>query len=142
MSSYGNGSHTRECASVREALSEYLEGGLAERKRITVAEHLASCAECRREERELSNLINCLNLHVPPREPSLDIWAELGPKVAAVMAEEKLSVPMRLKLRASRFLGSVAAGAILFTQALAMNTENRMHRYLTSDPFRLVAEED
>lgn len=142
MSSNGNGSHTRECATVREALSDYLEGGLSDTKRNLVIDHLSSCAACRREERELSSLINCLNLHVPPREPSLDIWAELGPKVAAVMAEEKLSVPERLKLRASRFLGSVAAGAILFTQALAMNTENRMYRYLTSDPFRLALEDD
>jgi anti-sigma factor RsiW len=127
------------CEHVRHALSDYLEGGLAPPQRQSVADHLAGCEACTREERQLGLMLSLLHERVPRREPSLDIWAELAPKIAAVQAEERLSLPARVRLRGGRFLGNVAAGAILFTQALAVNTEARMRKYLVSDPF-LVGE--
>jgi anti-sigma factor ChrR (cupin superfamily) len=141
MSGNRSGGRTETCESVRQTLSDYLEGSLSGFEEERISEHLVICDGCRREEASLSALLDCLHGRVPQREPSLDIWAELGPKVAAAMEEEKMAVPARLRLRATRFLGNVAAGAILFTQALAMNTETRMHRYLIQDPFRM-AEED
>jgi len=83
-------------------------------------------------------MLRFLHEQLPPREPALDIWIELGPKAAEIMAEQRMDVPARLKRRASRFLGNVAAGAILFTHALAANTEAAMRRYLIQDPFRLA----
>jgi predicted anti-sigma-YlaC factor YlaD len=124
-----------ECEHVRHALSDYLEGGLAPPQRQSVTDHLTECAACAREERQMGLMLNLLHERVPRREPSLDIWAELSPKIAALQAEERLSVPARLRLRGGRFLGNVAAGAILFTQALAVNTEARMRKYLVNDPF-------
>ncbi len=141
MSSVGNRSHTSACAHILEALSDYLEESLTETERRRVDEHLAGCASCRRERQQLSTLLGCLHESVPRREPVLDLWSEMSPRVAEVLEEQRLPVLSRWRLRASRFLGNVAAGAILFTHALAMNTEARMRKYLIQDPFRL-AEED
>ena len=104
------------CGAVQEGLSEYLE-----------------------EERTLAALLNVLH-RLPAREPVLDIWRELEPKVEAVLAEERLGMGARLQVRVGRFLSNLAAGSILFTQALAMNTEARMRKYLIQDPF-LAGEE-
>ncbi len=82
-----------------------------------------------------------LHHRVPAHEPALDLWVEMGPKIAQAMAEERLSLPTRWRLRASRFAGNVAAGAILFTHALAAHTDAKMRRYLIQDPFRLAEEE-
>ena len=129
------------CKHVQEALSDYLEGGLPPPERTVVAEHLAGCAECGREERELSAVLAVLRERVPRHEPVLDLWRELAPKVEQVRAEAKLGVLARCRLRVSRFWGNVAFGAILFTQAVALNTMDRMQKYLLSDPFRNPEEE-
>lgn len=139
--SRGNGdTHEGACRRTRDALSDYLEGGLDPPTRQAVFEHLSGCEECAREERELAAMLRLVYERIPRREPSLDIWAELGPKVEAWRAEERLSAMERLRLRAGRLLGNVAAGAILFTHALAVNTEARMRKYLMADPFRLMEE--
>lgn len=123
------------CEHAQEALSNYLEGGLDPPRRQAVAEHLGSCPECAREEEMLRRTLAVLHECVPRHEPVLDLWAELAPGIAAVRAEAGLSLPARLRLRAARFWGNVAYGAILFTQALAHNTAARMHKYLLADPF-------
>lgn len=130
-----------KCKHVQEALSEYLEGGLPPPERDTVAEHLAGCDACGREERDMAVLLSVLHERAPRHEPVLDLWAEFSPKMAVVQAEEKLGVFARLRLRLSRFWGNVAAGAILFTQAVALNTTARMQKYLLTDPFRDPEEE-
>jgi anti-sigma factor RsiW len=135
----GNDKNTMRCQVVREALSEYVEGGLPVPLRQSVAAHLAGCAHCADEERQMAAMFKFLHNTLPKREPVLDMWTELAPKIAAIQAEEHLSIAARLKLRTGKFLGTVAAGAILFTQALAINTEARMRKYLLSDPF-LVGE--
>lgn len=117
-------------------ISEYLEGELSPAERERIEAHLSSDADLARETREMAAVIRLLH-QVPPREPVLDIWQELAPKIEAYKVEEKLGVGAKIRLRAGRFLGNVAAGAIMFTQALAMNTEARMRKYLISDPFTL-----
>lgn len=139
--SSGRNHGTTMCQYVRTALSEFLEGGLPPPERQSIEAHMEGCAECAREARELSALLRLFQEKVPPREPVLDIWAELGPKVAAHMAEERMSFPDRLRLRTSRFLNNVATGAIMFTQALAMNTESHLRKYIISDPLHLTGEE-
>lgn len=129
------------CPQVRNALSDYLEGGLPPPVRQSVQAHLSECESCAREERQLAAMLRFVQERVPPREPSLDIWAELQPKVAAYMAEERLTLLKRIQIRLGRFLSSVAAGAILFTQALAMNTEAKLQKYLITDPYTLADEE-
>ena len=88
--------------------------------------------------RELQMLLRFFHDSVPAREPVLDIWAELAPKVAAWEAEERLGAAAKVRLRSHRFLHNVAAGAILFTQALAMNTEAHMHKYLMGDSLQFA----
>jgi hypothetical protein len=89
--------------------------------------------------RQMKMMLDLFKDRCVRREPSLDLWAELAPKVEQVMAEERLGVLDRFRLRGSRFCNNVAAGAILFTSALAMNTEARLRKYLISDPFHQEA---
>lgn len=128
-----NKNHTNESGFKDDPLvSQYLEGELSGSERERIEAQLATDADLAREAREMAAVIRLLH-QVPPREPILDIWGELSPKIEAYKAEERLSVPMRVRLRACRFLGNVAMGAILFTQALAMNTEAHMRKYLITD---------
>lgn len=129
------GSGATRCAPVREALSDYVEGVLPPPRQEPIERHLQDCFNCAREERQMRTLLHLLHNQVPRREPALDIWAELVPKLAEIDHEERLGFADRLKLRAGRFLGSVAAGAIVFTQVLAANTEARMRKYVKNDPF-------
>jgi anti-sigma factor RsiW len=118
---------------VEEHLSEYLEGDLAPPERQALEKALAEDPELAREHRELEKTLKLMH-SLPRREPVLDIWLEMSPKVERLLAEEKLSVWDRLRLRGTRFLASFAEGAILWTQALAMNTEARMGKYVRSHP--------
>ena len=129
------------CKHVQEALSDYLEGGLPPPERTALAEHLGACAPCTKEEREMARMLAVLRERVPRHEPVLDIWAEMAPKIAQVRAEEKLGFPARFRLRLNRFWGNVACGAILFTQALAVNTASKLQKYLLVDPFPSPEEE-
>ncbi len=80
----------------------------------------------RHEERRMAMMLDLLHERMVRHEPKLDLWAEFAPQMAAVRAEERLGLVARLRLRVSRFWGNVAYGAILFTQALAVNTAARM----------------
>ena len=119
------------------ALSDFVEGVLPPQKHAQMTRHLETCAACAKQVRELQSLVTFFHA-LPPREPVLDVWAELAPKVAAWEAEEKLGVAARMRVRSHRFLHNVAAGAILFTQVLAMNTEARMHKYLMEGSLRFA----
>jgi hypothetical protein len=120
---------------VEEHLSEYLEGDLAPSAREEIERALAQDPELQREKREMEQVLRLMNA-LPRREPVLDIWLEMSPKVDRLLAEEKLSFKDRVRLRGSRFLASFAEGAILWTQALAMNTEARMGKYVGSHPLQ------
>jgi hypothetical protein len=84
------------------------------------------------EEAELRQVLGILHA-LPRREPVIDLWAELGPKVAAVQAEESLGLAQKARLRGASFLSNFATGAILFTQAMAMNTQSAMQKYVVQD---------
>ena len=118
-----------KCEQVRPVLGEYLEETLESTARRDVAAHLQTCADCARETRTMAQLLTVLH-QLPPREPVLDIWQELEPKIALARAEASLSFPVRVRLQVGRFLSNVSYGAILFTQALAINTTNRLQKYL------------
>ncbi|MGC4045893.1 MAG: zf-HC2 domain-containing protein [Armatimonas sp.] len=118
-----------------EHLSEYLEGELAPPEREALEKALAQDPELAREYQEYEKTLKLMH-SLPRREPVLDIWMELSPKVERLLAEEKLSVGDRLRLRGTRFLANFAEGAILWTQALAMNTEARMGKYVRPHSLR------
>lgn len=127
------------CEDVRPVLSEYADETLEARARQMVADHLRICAHCDRETRQIQQMLAILH-KLPAREPSLDIWRELEPKVAEARAEANLGLAARFRLQVGRFLSNVAYGAILFTQALAINTTNRMQKYLLHDGFGTAQE--
>ena len=118
----------------QDYLSEYLEGSLAPPEREAMEKLLQEDPELAREARMLETMLATLRA-LPPREPVLDIWMELAPKVDEVVAEQRLGMVDQLRLRGTRFLASFAEGTILWTQALAMNTEARMRKYVLQHPF-------
>lgn len=122
------------CAQVQEDLSDYLEGTLPSGRSEAIEAHLQSCALCAAEERSFASLLSVLH-SLPQREPVLDLWAELSPRVDEVRAEMRMGVFGRMRLRAGRIVSNFAAGTILFTRALAVNTESSMRKYLVNDPF-------
>jgi anti-sigma factor RsiW len=116
-------------------LSDYVEGSLPAAEQEAIAHYLETDSTAAREAQEIAVMLAILHKRVPRREPTLDIWGEFHPKMLQAMAEERLTLTERLKLRTGRFLSNVAAGTILFTQAIAANTEERMRKYLVDDPF-------
>lgn len=131
---------TAECRHTMDLLSEYVEGSLDNKRRLAVAAHIADCAGCLREAEDMHTLLEFLHTEVPRREPVLDIWHELAPKVQEVLAENRLGAFPRLKLRAGRLLNNVAIGAIWYTQAVAYNTERRLQKYVITDPYRATGQ--
>ncbi|MBC8142163.1 MAG: zf-HC2 domain-containing protein [Armatimonadetes bacterium] len=129
------------CQDAQDLLSEYVEGSLDNKRRNEVAAHVASCPACAREAKALETMLDFLHGKVVRREPVLDIWHELAPKVQEVVAENRLGFFARLKLRVGRLLNNVALGAIWYTQAVAFNTERRLQKYVTTDPFAATGQE-
>jgi anti-sigma factor RsiW len=124
---------------VLERLSDYVEGNLSPSEQEAVAQYLErdtpESKAAAQEANDLARMLTVLHSRVPRREPTLDIWQEFNPKMQHYLQEEKMSVADRVKLRAGRFLSNVAAGTILFTHAVAVNTESKMKKYLVEDPF-------
>ena len=123
-----NPRHAQDC------LSEYLEGSLAPPEREAMERLLHEDPALAREAEQLRKMLATLHA-LPPREPVLDVWSELSPKVEQVVAEQRLGVADLLRLRGTRFLASFAEGTILWTQALALNTESKMRKYVLQHPF-------
>lgn len=118
----------------QDYLSEYLEGSLAPPEREAMERLLQEDTALAREAEMLKKMLATLHA-LPSREPVLDVWQELSPKVEQVVAEQRLGVVDLLRLRGTRFLASFAEGTILWTQALALNTESRMRKYVLQHPF-------
>ena len=133
-------SRTASCRQATDMLSDYVEGSLDPQERSEIAAHFADCPDCAREAQALQMMLGVLRERVPRREPVLDIYAELAPKVREIVAEQRLGFWARFRLNTHRLLNNVAAGAILFTHALAFNTERRLNKYLLSDPFHTAEE--
>ncbi|MBC8103993.1 MAG: zf-HC2 domain-containing protein, partial [Cytophagales bacterium] len=107
----GEARGTMMCGSAQESLSEFWEGSLSAAASARVEAHLASCPACAREARQMKAMLDLFKDRCVRREPVLDLWAELAPKVEQAVAEERLGVMDRLRLRGSRFCNNVAAGA-------------------------------
>ncbi|MBC8135540.1 MAG: zf-HC2 domain-containing protein, partial [Fibrella sp.] len=85
-----------ECRHAQDLLSEYVEGSIDNTRRLIVAAHIANCPACTREAKGLETMLTFLHERVPNREPVLDIWQELAPKVQEVVAEQRLGFFPRL----------------------------------------------
>ena len=122
-----------------DSLSEYVEGTLPVDQMLEVDRARTDDGKLDQEVRQLQQLLQTLH-ELPPREPVIDVWPELAPKLIQIQAEQRLNVFSRWQLQIARFLSNFASGTILFTQAVAMNTESKMRRYVLQDSLILGEE--
>ena len=115
-----------------ETLPDYLDGTLSPEKLGEFERLLQSDTALAKETQELGALLQILH-QLPAQEPVIDVWPELEPKLVQFQLEERMGVFARWRFRGARFLSNFASGAILFTQAVALNTENQMRRYVMPD---------
>ena len=80
---------------------------------------------------EFAEILQLLHT-LPQREPVIDVWPELEPKLIQHQLEERMGLFARWRFRGARFLSNFASGAILFTHAVALNTETKMRKYVMS----------
>ena len=112
-----------------ETLADFLDGTLSPQKLKEVERLLQGNSSVARDAQELSEVLQLLH-QLPQREPVLDVWPELEPKLVQFQLEERMGIFARWRFRCARFLSNFAFGAILFTQAVALNTENKMRQYV------------
>lgn len=115
-----------------DTLPDFLDGTLTAEKRQEFERALQSNPALATETQELSQLLQLLH-QLPPREPVIDVWPELEPKLVQFQLEERMGLFARWRFRGARFLSNFAFGAILFTQAVALNTETKMRKYVMPD---------
>ena len=115
-----------------ETLPDYLDGALSSEKLREFERLLQNDTVLAKETQELGELLQVLH-KLPAREPVIDVWPELEPKLVQFQLEERMGVFARWRFRGARFLSNFASGAILFTQAVALNTESQMRKYVMAD---------
>lgn len=112
-----------------EKLADFLDGTLSAEKRKEFERVMQSDLALTKEADELAVVLQLLH-QLPQREPVIDVWPELEPKLVQFQLEERMGLFARWRFRGARFLSNFAFGAILFTQAVALNTETKMRRYV------------
>jgi anti-sigma factor RsiW len=115
-----------------ETLPDYLDGTLSSEQLEEFERHLHKESGLAKEVQDLSQILQFLH-QLPAQEPVIDVWPELEPKLVQHQLEERMGLFARWRFRGARFLSNFASGAILFTQAVALNTENQMRRYVMPD---------
>ncbi len=95
-----------KCEEVREQLSAWLDGELAEAERARVAAHLDSCAACRRELAQLTALNAAL------AELAAPVPSGLAERVLARVQPSRRYWWQNLALAASLVMGIVLGGAL------------------------------
>jgi len=122
------------CNDVLRHLTSWIDG--AERESIPreALAHLEQCPECRALLDELSKTVALLR-RLPAREPVLDLWSEMAPAMADARRDQRRGPVGRLRHRARTLLSNAAAGAIVFTDQVARNTDTALRRWMLQDPF-------
>ena len=117
----------------RSLYSDYLDNTLDASRRARLLAFWDTNAEAKADFDAFARTLRVLHA-LPAREPSLDLWREFAPHMAAFQAERRLSLPTRWKHRWSQFRSELSAGIILWTHTLASRTHARLERYLLHDP--------
>ena len=117
-----------------ETLPDFLDGALSAEKRKEFERALQVDKILARETQELASVLQILH-QLPQREPVIDVWPELEPQLIQHQLEERMGLFTRWRFRGARFLSNFASGAILFTQAVALNTESKMRKFVMADSF-------
>ena len=113
--------------------SDYLDGTLDDDTQQHMDTFLAAHPDAQAEMDSMRRTLSMLHA-LPPREPSLDLWREFTPHMAAFTAERRLPWNIRLRQMLLRLLDGMGAGLILWTDALAGRTRARWERHLLHDP--------
>jgi hypothetical protein len=108
-----------ECREVRELLPEHALGVLPERDRAAVDRHLAWCAGCRKEARELAEGAEAVVSTIPWPEPP----AELEDRVVRSVARDAGRSRRRTPYAAAALAAAVAAASIGVAVAMAGRVE-------------------
>jgi anti-sigma factor RsiW len=117
----------------RGLYSDYVENNLDDATRDELQAYLAKTPDAAAELIGFERTLTVLH-RLPPREPSLDLWREFAPKLAAYQAERKQGWRQRIRLNWTRMLSELSSGVILWTHALADRSHARFERYLLQDP--------
>lgn len=117
----------------RGLYSDYVDNSLDAAARDALQAYLAKTPQAAAELISFERTLSVLH-RLPPREPSLDLWREFAPRLAAYQAERRQGAWQRLRLNWTRMLSELSTGIILWTHALASRTHARFERYLLQDP--------
>src|SRR6185437_13887988 len=116
-----------DCARTREALPELALGIADGEQRALVLEHVAGCADCRRELEELSSVADEMIALAPQREPPPGFENRVIERLAVRHPGRR---PARRRLRRLAFAAAVPA--IAAASAIAMSVSYSSDRRLAS----------
>ncbi|MCS6949392.1 MAG: zf-HC2 domain-containing protein [bacterium] len=117
------------CEEVQEQLSALIDEQLNHGEREQVMLHLLHCETCFRQYEELRQFVEfCRQLESP--EPRIDLWRELQPALAQIVAEQRLPLSQRLRRQWSRLVSQVCYGIILFLQVVTYQLTITLSRYI------------
>jgi hypothetical protein len=109
---------SERCADTRHALPELALGIADGEQRALALEHLAGCADCRRELEELSAIADDLLALVPEREPPAGFESRVLERVNAKRQPRR---PLGSRLRRLSLAGAALAGAAGMAIALTLS---------------------
>jgi hypothetical protein len=78
------------CAETKDRLDDYVDGTLAEAELHEVELHLASCAECRNEERRLRAFLARIASLAPEMSPPRDLWPGIAGRIAEARSQSDI----------------------------------------------------
>lgn len=105
------------CASVRELLPEAAIGVVDPERHASIDRHVAWCAACRKEARDLERAAATMAFTLAPAEPSADledrvVQAVRGAQHASVRVPRRRGRTVAVLLAASLGLGAIGLGAV------------------------------
>lgn len=111
------------CEEVGTSLEEYVDGDLGEAAYQEIELHLAGCADCRRQERELRTLV--AHAAALPKDvlPARDLWPEVAARLRG--AEGARIAPRPLVAGWMRAMTLAAAAAVVIAVSAALWTRGR-----------------
>jgi len=107
---------TMTCEALDAALPDYLEGTLADARRVSVEAHLSECVRCAGLLRDIEN-IRDEAAALPDLAPSRDLWQGIEARIAAPVILLSAS-PERKRRIAPAWLGIAAAALIVSTSGI------------------------
>jgi hypothetical protein len=103
------------CAEIRELIPDIAAGVVAGDERARALGHLGTCAGCRRELAEVSDVLDELMLLAPEREPPAGFESALLARLAAPRPHRLRAVARRTLVLAA--VAAIAAGAVWWRTA-------------------------